>query len=252
MRDPLVSCIMPTYRRRAWVPLAIRCWQEQDYARRELVIVDDGPEPCGDVVREAAGEDERVRYVHLHGRSSIGEKLNFGVRMARGDLLALWADDDYHAAWRLRYQTAMLLAGMREGVRAAEICGCDSIHYWSPADGGMWRYSYIAGQRSNAYVVGGTMLFTRRFWQAQPFDGLWASGEDTRFIAGRGPLLGALDNRLYLATMHAGNTSPKELAMLEASDNWTRTTERPEDLAAAWWLAAVERIMETEREPCVS
>ena len=47
---PLVSCIMPTYNRRHFVPRAIRSFLRQDFPHKELVIVDDGAEAVGDLV----------------------------------------------------------------------------------------------------------------------------------------------------------------------------------------------------------
>ena len=41
----LVSCVMPTFDRRAFVPQAVRYFLRQDYPAKELIIVDDGPEP---------------------------------------------------------------------------------------------------------------------------------------------------------------------------------------------------------------
>jgi len=41
-RWPLISCIMPTYNRRPFLPLALRCFLDQDYPNKELIIVDDG------------------------------------------------------------------------------------------------------------------------------------------------------------------------------------------------------------------
>lgn len=240
MGEMLVSCVMPTYGRRGWVPLALRCFEEQTYPRVELVVVDDGPQPCGDLVdefRERSGL--AVRYVHLAGRSAIGAKINLGIRMARGELIALWADDDYHAPWRVAYQVGSLRQA--QGTKA-QICGCDSIFYWDPAGGAMWRYDYVPLRRSDAYVTGGTMLFWREFWSERPFDTLTTGGEDNRFLRGRGPLLGTLDNSFYLATMHAGNFSPKRAEVLAASDNWSRVAGRPEDLAAGWWVEGVREI----------
>ncbi len=237
-RDMLVSCIMPTYARRAWVPLALRLWQAQTYPRIELIVVDDGPEPCGDVVEEL--RDSRIRYTHLGGRSSIGAKLNYGIRLARGELVALWADDDWHAPWRVTYQVSELLRSK------AQICGCDSIHYWDTRDETTWRYDYIPLRRTDAYVTGGTMLFWWHFWRARPFDERPAGGEDTRFVMGRGPLLGTLDNTMYLATMHGQNFSPKEPDLIQLSNNWTRTVGRPEDVADAWWVDAVRGIVASQ------
>jgi glycosyltransferase involved in cell wall biosynthesis len=42
MKQRLVSCIMPTFNRRAFVPQAIRYFLRQDFEHKELIIVDDG------------------------------------------------------------------------------------------------------------------------------------------------------------------------------------------------------------------
>jgi hypothetical protein len=48
--EPLVTCMMPTYNRRSFIPQAIRCFLRQDYSKLELLVVDDGTEPIGDLV----------------------------------------------------------------------------------------------------------------------------------------------------------------------------------------------------------
>jgi len=55
----LVSCIMPTYNRRAFVPQAIYYFLRQDYPNKELIIVDDGTDEVGDLIPG----DERIRYI---------------------------------------------------------------------------------------------------------------------------------------------------------------------------------------------
>lgn len=56
---PLVSCIMPTYNRRAFVPQAIYYFLRQDYPNKELIIVDDSTDEVGDLIPG----DERIRYI---------------------------------------------------------------------------------------------------------------------------------------------------------------------------------------------
>ena len=65
---PLISCIMPTFNRRAFIPLALQHFLAQDYPNKELVIVDDGAETIGDLVNAVTG----VRYIRLNQRLSIG------------------------------------------------------------------------------------------------------------------------------------------------------------------------------------
>ena len=58
---PLVSCIMPTYNRRAFVPYAINYFLRQDYENKELLIVDDGTDPVKDLVPA----DKQIRYIRI-------------------------------------------------------------------------------------------------------------------------------------------------------------------------------------------
>jgi len=50
MAFPLVSCIMPTYNRRQFVPQAIKYFLRQDYPHKELIILDDGTDKIRDLV----------------------------------------------------------------------------------------------------------------------------------------------------------------------------------------------------------
>lgn len=233
-RDVVVSCVMPTRGRRAWVPLAVRCWMEQDMPaqQRELVVIDDGPDPVADLLLHQPG----VRYVYLEGQHSIGAKINLGCEMACGDVIALWADDDWHAPWRLSYQLTALTA------TGARICGCDSMLSWDVVPDEMWLYQFVPGRRTMGYVCGGTMMFRRAFWQDRPFDDS-SNGEDTRFVQGRTPVLGTLEYGFYVATQHGGNTAPKAREMRQASDNWRPWAESIEVYAAPWWVDAVREMV---------
>lgn len=236
MSDIVVSCIMPTRSRRAWIPLAVRCWLEQDYPaiQRELVVIDDGPDPVGTLLPDSP----RVRYIHLMGHNSIGAKINLGCSMARGDLLTLWADDDYHASWRLTYQVGMMQCEFTALGGLATISGCDSMLSWDVARDEMWLYQFVPGKRTLGYVCGGTMMFRRSFWLERPFDDT-SFGEDTRFIQGRTPVLGTLNYHYYVATLHNGNTAPKRHDMRLASEQWIQTGKPVSNYAAPWWIDAV-------------
>ena len=100
--EPLVSCIMPTYNRRAFVPQAIRCFLRQDYPNCELLVIDDGTEPVADCVPES----ENIRYVRLDQKMTIGAKRNLACEQARGEFIVHWDDDDWYPPWRVRMQVA--------------------------------------------------------------------------------------------------------------------------------------------------
>ena len=78
-RQPLVSCIMPTANRRAFIPQAIRYFLKQDYPACELIIVDDGADNVADLIPE----NESIRYIRLPERRSMGAKHNLACELAQ-------------------------------------------------------------------------------------------------------------------------------------------------------------------------
>jgi len=195
--QPVVSCVMPTADRRAFVPTAIARFLAQDFAPRELIILDDGADAVADLVPR----DPRIRYVRLEPGRSLGDKRNLGCQMARGELIAHWDDDDWMADWRLSYQVNALRNATHD------VCGLNSLVFFEPATGRAWRYRY-RGRR--AWVAGGTLLYRRTLWQRRPFAHV-DEGEDSRFVWGTAPdrVLPLPDDRFYVAFIHAANTSPK-------------------------------------------
>ena len=65
---PLISCIMPTFDRRDFIPHAINYFQRQDYPNKQLIILDDGSDAVGDLIPS----DERIQYIRLQQRLTVG------------------------------------------------------------------------------------------------------------------------------------------------------------------------------------
>jgi glycosyltransferase involved in cell wall biosynthesis len=153
--EPLVSCIMPTRNRRSLVRLAVQLFQDQDYVNRELIVVDDGDDPIGDLV----SRQPHIRYFRLPDRLSIGAKRNFACQHARGEIIAHWDDDDWYARDRLRYQVAPILAGQ------ADITGLENAFVLDVAGGRFWTtHSGLHQQMFVGDVHGGTLTFGRQLW----------------------------------------------------------------------------------------
>lgn len=223
---------MPTYNRRRFVPAAIRCFMQQDYPARELIIVSDGVS-IDDLLPPG---ETNIHQVRLCGtkRASIGAKFNLGIQAARGDLLALWADDDWHSSRRLTLQVGALLTS------GARICGSDQLIFAQLHNDQAWRYQYIPGRRTDHYLIGGTMLFTREFWCERPFEHI-SSAEDNAFIADRSDPFCNIECDWYVASIHDGNTSPKPLAARMSSDQWMWLDEPAHSFVEPWWWQAVSQ-----------
>jgi glycosyltransferase involved in cell wall biosynthesis len=197
---PLVSCIMPTRNRRAFVHQAIWYFLRQDYSAKELIVLDDGDDPVADLIPK----DERIRYERLPTRLSLGAKRNRACELSRGTLIAHWDDDDWHAPNRLSLQVRALSDS------GAEVCGAGELLHYALMEGEAWRYRRDPSDRP--WVAGGTMLYRRALWAAHPFSDLNV-GEDTAFVWESPPeaIHAMPDPSFYMAVIHGGNTAVKHL-----------------------------------------
>ncbi len=109
---PLVSCLCLTYARPRYLREAVWCFLQQDWPNKELVIVNDHPEPIT--------LDHAYPGIQVHNLPqrfpSLGAKRNFSFRAARGDYLMIWDDDDLVLPWRLSLTMRHLLAAPEKWV----------------------------------------------------------------------------------------------------------------------------------------
>jgi glycosyltransferase involved in cell wall biosynthesis len=196
---PLVSCIMPTCDRRDFVSQAIGYFLRQDYPDRELIVVDDGAQPVGDL----APEDARIKYVRLDEKLTLGGKRNTACDLANGEVIVHWDDDDWYPARRLTAQVQALLANR------ADVCGTSRLLFYEPSTDRSWEYSYSAPGAT--WVSGSSLAYWKSFWQGNRFDNIQV-GEDSRFVL-EGPsrtVFDLKDPTLCVATVHGGNTCPRQ------------------------------------------
>lgn len=203
-----MTCLCLTRNRRHWLPQAIRCFLDQTYPHRELLILSDG-----DDVRDLVPADERIRHIHLEGASNIGEKRNFGCSRARGELIAHWDDDDYSAAGRLADQLGLL------GNSGKAVVGYSSMEFRCEFGGNVRRWMYQcapvpthgAAAEQASYALGTSLLYRRDWVRIHPFPAKQIA-EDGAFVraAISGAEFAASDaGDLMWASIHDHNTSPR-------------------------------------------
>ncbi|MCB0543765.1 MAG: glycosyltransferase family 2 protein, partial [Saprospiraceae bacterium] len=90
----LVSCVVPTYNRAAFLKDAIESTLAQDYPNWELIIVDDqSADNTAEVAKAYAEKDPRIRYF-LNPQKGVSSARNYGIEMAKGQYIAFLDDDD--------------------------------------------------------------------------------------------------------------------------------------------------------------
>ncbi len=100
---PFISCIMPTYGRPDYVNESVKMFMDQDYPkdRRELIILND----CsGQFFTTEISPEHNIKIINKKYRyENLGQKRNATIDLAKGDLIAIWDDDDIYLPWRLSY-----------------------------------------------------------------------------------------------------------------------------------------------------
>lgn len=104
----LVSVIVPTYNRGYCVNKSIESALAQTYRDLEVIVIDDGSTDNTREVIAAAFEDEpRVKYVY-QSNGGVSVARNHGIRLARGEFMALLDSDDIWKPWKTELQVRVL------------------------------------------------------------------------------------------------------------------------------------------------
>lgn len=145
---PLVTCVMPTYGRPDYVMESVYLFLQQDYPRKELVILNDCPEQIFDC--DIAG----IQAINVKRRfGSLGEKRNAAIRQARGRIVAVWDDDDIYLPWRLTFTV--------EEMRRQKTPIYRSERYWA-----YWGNGPLHDNRASFEWMNHSLTaFTRELWE---------------------------------------------------------------------------------------
>ena len=94
--DPLVTVIIPTYKRATLLRHALESVRRQTYRNIDILVVDDASHDDTSSVVKAI-PDTRIRYIRHETNKGVSAARNTGIREARGEYIAFIDDDD---EWR--------------------------------------------------------------------------------------------------------------------------------------------------------
>jgi glycosyltransferase involved in cell wall biosynthesis len=210
---PLISCLLVTRDRLALAKRAIRCFAEQTYPNRELVIVTDGTGDFREALLRHARDlgVERCRLVIAEDGTPLGRLRNLSIDAAAGELVCQWDDDDANHPDRLAVQAEALF---REGARASFFT--DHLQFLEEKKLLFW-IDWTAGGRitDQRRFFPGSLLMFRDVPFRYPESGAWARrGEDSVLLEQliRNVKIASLSGmaHLYLYQYHGANTFDRE------------------------------------------
>jgi glycosyltransferase involved in cell wall biosynthesis len=105
-KKPFVTICTPTFNRRPFIPIMIKCFEHQTYPKDKIewIIIDDGTDKIEDLVSNIP----QVKYMKYEEKMTLGKKRNIGNDMAKGDVIIYMDDDDYYPPERISHAVSML------------------------------------------------------------------------------------------------------------------------------------------------
>jgi glycosyltransferase involved in cell wall biosynthesis len=236
--SPLVSVVLTTRDRPRLLAVALECYRRQNYANRELIVVDDGDRYP---VEARVVEDLGGRIVRVAPGMQLGTKLNRGVEQAHGEWCQKMDDDDWYAPDFLTAMASAVLNDRKEVCRPP-LAILNPFLFFEVAK---WEVRRSAKHNS----PGATLFFAREDWEQHPFRAV-PRDEDVWFVRDQQRaglelvLVRALES--YMAVRHKGSTQDR-------GHTWTHQgngsiledtlqdrplhNRQPEDLLPEWALA---------------
>ena len=207
-KEPLLSCVIPTYRRSTTLGRAINSVLQQTYHNIEILVVDDnerGTEESTFVKNLVTSFcNERVRLILQEKHINGAEARNAGIRASAGDYIAFLDDDDEWLPEKIELQMEIMENDLSvDGVSCLyqEYSGGHLFHSCPPYTGeGLHKKVF---QREVAVFTSTILLRKNALMDAGLFDNRLRRHQDLQLLLDftRGHRVEVLNQ--YLVKLHA-------------------------------------------------
>jgi glycosyltransferase involved in cell wall biosynthesis len=199
-KQPFVSVCTPTFNRRPFIPYLIKCFQNQVYPKEKMewIIVDDGTDPIGDLVKDIP----QVKYFRVEQKMNLGKKRNFMHSKCSGEIIIYMDDDDYYPPERVSYAVECL-------VKNPEylIAGSSEMHMYFDK----FKKIYQFGPYSENHSTAATFAFRKKLLKKTKYDEGSFIAEEKQFLKNYTIPLYQMDTtKVILVCSHCHNSVNKE------------------------------------------
>lgn len=212
MNLPKISCLCLSLNRLVQLKDAIRCYCDQTYPNKELVILSEGSDRFKAAIQAHIDTLNRtdIRFIPLGGKNyTLGKLRNLSVEAAQGEVICQWDDDDLNYPERLTTQASLMFKE-----QAAACFMTDQLQYfWESRElfWVNWSQERLGGY--HRLIPGTMMMFKDRRFKYPEQGSKAQAGEDSAFLESfydqikLASLKGA--GYLYVYTFHGSNTFGK-------------------------------------------
>ena len=217
---PFVSVCTPTFNRRPFIPIIIKCFENQTYPRdkMEWIIVDDGTDKIEDLVAHLP----YVRYFKYDEKMTLGKKRNITNEKASGDIIVYMDDDDYYPPERVKHAVESLKDSK------ALCAGSSTMFIYFKHINKMLQFGPYGANHATA----ATFAFKRELLNQTKFDEESSVAEERKFLKEyKIPFVQLESKKSILVFSHNHNSfDKKELLKQLPNPNVHETPLLPKDL----------------------
>lgn len=200
--QPLVSCICLTHNSVDLLKRSLKCFQEQTYRNKELIVAfTEDNKSAATLINRLGDSSVRPLVYSSETDMTLGEKRNAAIRHANGQYICNWDDDDWHHRERVETQAKALFSTGNKASILSQIILYDGV------SGDLYISATRWGWEQTLFCE--KSLFDNPDWQYQHVD----RGEDSPLIykLKQSNLLVSIPNpHLYIYVYHARNVFHRE------------------------------------------
>jgi glycosyltransferase involved in cell wall biosynthesis len=219
-KQPFVSICTPTFNRRPFIPVIIKCFENQTYPRdkMEWIIIDDGTDKIEDLVAHIP----YVKYFKYDEKMTLGKKRNISNEKATGEIIIYMDDDDYYPPDRVKHAVDTLRSSK------ALCAGSSAMFIYYKHINKMYQFGPYGPNHSTA----ATFAFKRELLNQTRFDEDSSVAEERKFLKGYTiPFVQLESKKSILVFSHNHNSfDKKELLKQMPNPNVHETSIIPSDL----------------------
>jgi hypothetical protein len=199
-KKPFVSICTPTFNRRPFIPIIIKCFENQTYPkdRMEWIIVDDGTDKIEDLVAHIP----QVKYFRYDEKLTLGKKRNITNEKAKGDVIVYMDDDDYYPPERVSHAVNVLRLNPK-----ALCAGSSAMYIYFKHIDKMYQF----GPYGPNHATAATFAFRKELLKVTKFDETASLAEEKKFLKDYTiPFVQLDSNKAILVFSHIHNSFDKK------------------------------------------
>jgi len=182
----------------------------------EWIILDDGTEKIGDLVKKYTTDLPNIRYIALDEKLNIGAKRNRLNQEAKGDIIISMDDDDWYSPDRISHVVTKFAQNP-----SYQLAGCSELYLYYSDTGEILKL----GPYGSNHATNGTMAYKAMYAKMHMYDESVIYAEEKSFLENyKHPMIQLESKKTMLVMSHSENTFDKDQFRTSTTNPFVKKT----------------------------